>query len=142
MPALAPNHIFVPLTRGRTHARFRGPSATCGRAVLYTCSLVVASNHYARHCARRALGIVQVSPPTPGDLKNIPKYRFLARSTLWAPSCLIRQLRLREDFGSFLEITWRDNGTNRRSQEESLDSEDAHTVWNHLEPLKWPHMVP
>ena len=135
-------HICVPLTRGRTHARFRGPSATCGRAVLYPCSLVVASNHYARHCARRALGIVQVSPPTPGDLKNIPKHRFLARSKLWSPSCLIRQLRLRGDCGRFLEITWRYNGTNPRSHEESLDSEDAHTVWNHLEPLKWPQMVP
>ena len=34
--ACVPEHlyIFVPLTHGRTHARFRGPSATCGRAVL------------------------------------------------------------------------------------------------------------
>ena len=77
-----PLHVCVLLNRGLTHARFRGPSATCGRAVSYPCSFVVASYNYARHCARRALGIVQVSPPTPGDLKNTPKHRFLGRSKL------------------------------------------------------------
>ena len=120
--ACVPEHlyIFVPLTRGRTHARFRGPSATCGRAVLYPCSLVVASNHYARHCARRALGIVQVSPPTPGDLKNIPKHRFLARSKLWAPSCLIRQLRLRGDSGDLWGLLGDTTGKIREAKKNLL----------------------
>ena len=138
-------HICGPLTRGRTHARFTGPSATCGRAVSYSCSLVVASNNYARHCARRVLGIVQVNPPTPGDLKNTPKHRFFNGFFFWSPSCLIRQPgsgpRWEID-GDRVEIAWRSHKTNLTHEDETPNIGDAHTTWNHLEALKWPQTVP
>ena len=55
-------HICAPLTRGRTHAWFRGPSARCGLVVSCSCSLVVASYIHAQHCTWRGLGTVWVSP--------------------------------------------------------------------------------